>query len=433
MAIGKKITAICTTIIIAQVCTFTYGYSHAKEIQDPGATATSKSANPLQQLIQNAQSGATLLISAGTYKGPIRIDKPVRLIAKGDVTIDGGGHGDVVTLAVNGIELRGFTIVHSGRELENDQSGIKLLSSNNVIAGNTIEDCLHGIYLKESSNNQIVNNRIKGISSLDINDRGNGIHFFHSPSNEIDDNSISFTRDGMYFSYSSHNHVMRNQVHDVRYGLHYMYSNDNRFEWNTFSHNVGGSALMYSHGIVLKHNTFSENRGQKGTGIVFNTCDDSLIENNKIFNNLRAFFMDSSSRNTIRNNDIVNNFIGMEIPSSSSDNKIYGNNWISNDVPVITDHNSKSNEWYNSETKKGNYWSHAELLDFNHDGVSDMPYHPTTVQSYLIGQYPDLRFLENSPAMKLLDFAYQQFPVFKIPSPVDPYPLIAPFDWRNKT
>jgi nitrous oxidase accessory protein NosD len=63
-------------------------------------------------------------------------------------------------------------------------------------------------------------------------------------------------------------------------------------------------------------------------------------------------------------------------------------------------------------------------VDLNSDGISDMSFQEITVQSYLIGQFPDLRFLADSPAMKLLDFAYRQFPIFEIPTPTDPYPLM---------
>lgn len=416
MAVSKKTAFYCLIFLLTGA-----GIMSTAKVANG---AESRPAKNLQAEIEKARPGAHLLIQPGVYHGSIQIDKPIHLIADGEVILDGDGQGDVVQLMANGIELRGFTIQDSGTDLQKDQAGIKVHSSNNLIVDNRIQHNLHGIYFDGANNNQVLHNQIEGLKEKDINSRGNGMHLFHSMGNLLENNEIFSSRDGIYFSYSDNNQVNHNQVHDLRYGLHYMYSNDNSFDGNIFTHNVGGSALMFSHGIILTHNIFREHRGNLGTGLVLNTCDDSKIEENIIENNTRAIFMDSSSRNKIVNNKISNNFIGIEIPPSSEDNEIYSNSWVGEDVPVLTDSDNKTNHWYNQDTKKGNFWGGANLVDLNSDGISDLPYREITVQSYLIGQYPDLRFLADSPAMKLLDFAYRQFPIFEIPAPTDPYPLI---------
>jgi nitrous oxidase accessory protein len=349
MAVSKKTTLYCLIFLLTGI-----GMMFSTKIANG---AESRPATELQAEIAKTRPGARLLIQPGIYHGLIQIDKPIHLIANGEVVLDGDGAGDVVTLMADGIELRGFTIQNSGTDLQKDQAGIKINSSNNLILYNRLKHNLHGMYLDKANKNQILDNQIEGLKAMVINSRGNGIHLFHSTENILENNNISFSRDGMYFSYSDNNHVNHNQVHDLRYGLHYMYSNDNLFDGNVFTHNVGGSALMYSRGITLTNNIFREHRGNLGTGLVLNTCDDSKIERNIIENNTRAIFIDSSSRNKISENQITNNFIGIEIPPSSEDNEFYGNSWIGEAVPVLADSDNKTNHWYDLAAKKGNYWS----------------------------------------------------------------------------
>ena len=52
----------------------------------------------LQHALDNAEDGATITVPAGVINGPIRIAKPITLIAGGLVILDGQGEGDVVQI-----------------------------------------------------------------------------------------------------------------------------------------------------------------------------------------------------------------------------------------------------------------------------------------------------------------------------------------------
>ena len=53
---------------------------------------------PFQALVDATEEGAVLTPPAGTYAGPVVIDKPIEIDGRNQVTIDGGGKGTVVLL-----------------------------------------------------------------------------------------------------------------------------------------------------------------------------------------------------------------------------------------------------------------------------------------------------------------------------------------------
>ncbi len=54
----------------------------------------------IAEALENANSGDTLLLSAGTYSDNVVLDKPVTLDGQGHATIDGGDTGTVVLVTV---------------------------------------------------------------------------------------------------------------------------------------------------------------------------------------------------------------------------------------------------------------------------------------------------------------------------------------------
>ncbi|HEX5521145.1 MAG TPA: NosD domain-containing protein, partial [Longimicrobiaceae bacterium] len=172
----------------------------------------------------------TVRVAAGIYAGALVLERPVVLVGEPGAVLGGGGKGTAVTIASDSVVVRGFTIRDSGRSLDHDDAGVKLVRCK---AGCRVEENhlvrpLHGIYLLESDGVVLAGNRIDGNAALAENRRGNAIHLFDSQANRIERNVIRDARDGMYFTYSGDNVVIDNDVSRTRYGLHYMYSNDNR-------------------------------------------------------------------------------------------------------------------------------------------------------------------------------------------------------------
>ncbi|RJS70709.1 hypothetical protein CW714_06900, partial [Methanophagales archaeon] len=167
----------------------------------PNANYTS-----IQGAINIANDGDIIEVYSGSYSS-IVVDKSVNLVGKtssnfgyGGLTseempvIDGGGSGDVIVIQADNVKLKGFKIINSGND---DNAGIKIDSSNNVIIeGNVIKSNDAGIGLSSSSNNIISGNIIESNNYGIAYDRD-------STNNNIFNNNISLNAEyGIYIDSS---------------------------------------------------------------------------------------------------------------------------------------------------------------------------------------------------------------------------------------
>lgn len=111
----------------------------------------------IQQLIQNASSGGTIIIPAGTYYENIEINKPLSLIGEDkDTTIlDGDYAKEVINIKSNNVRIINLTIRNSGGYLDN--AGIRIDSNNNLIDSCKIYRTKTGIYFNQVKNNVVSN------------------------------------------------------------------------------------------------------------------------------------------------------------------------------------------------------------------------------------------------------------------------------------
>lgn len=403
------------------------------------------------EALDKASPGDHIYVYPGIYLGQIVIDKPVSLIGIGTPILDGGGKGDVVSIKADGVTVKGFEIMGSGKELADSDAGIKCYSKGNIIEDNRIVNNLFGVYLFKSPDNIIRRNLIKGrpakdkvakMSPKDIEEvnkyagyhpsfageGGDGIHLFAATKNLIEGNIILDTRDGIYFNYAHENRLINNRIDGVRYAIHYMYTDDNYFEGNIATNNVAGAAPMFSKRIVFRKNVFAHNRGYRSFGILFSSCNDCLAEENIIIDNTRGVLFDVSYNNVFRNNLVAANDIGIDLISSSGFNKLFENNFIDNleQIAFRAGRIGEGNIFHYEE--KGNYWNDYKGFDLDKDGIGDTPHLTGDPFTYLMNKTPAVRLFLNSPAAKALDFAENMFPVINIPKAQDLYPLMKPVE-----
>ena len=65
----------------------------------PRAHAANVPAGVLQARIDAAPPGSTLVVPAAVYRGAIVVRGPLTVVGEPGATIDGGGHGSVVTIS----------------------------------------------------------------------------------------------------------------------------------------------------------------------------------------------------------------------------------------------------------------------------------------------------------------------------------------------
>ncbi len=410
------------------------------------STVTVRAAS-LQRQIDDAPAGSSLELTAGEYAGPIVITKPLTLQAKGMVTIRGDGKSHVVEIKCEHVTMAGFHIRGSGRDLGKDHAGVFVEGSYAVVRDNVIEESLHGIYVKKAHDCELAGNRIMGLTALPAgsgplkldsikpggtdmceipvnqNTRGNGIHLWNSERITVANNEIRDTRDGIYFTFTSHSRITGNVVSHTRIGLHYMYSDWNVFEGNSFTENSVGAALMISKGLTVRGNRFASNVGQRSYGIVLAEVDNTRLEGNAVTGNSIGVFMQLSTGNTFAGNTLARDYIGIRLDGSSDSNTFTQNRFSENMHPVEIDASLGSNAW--SDGRHGNQWNSGAEVDFDGDGIGDLPHRETDLLGGLRRPFPVVALLSGSPALDLARFAQQHASIPGMAAVVDPRPLVA--------
>ena len=404
----------------------------------------------LQQRIDAAAPNEIIRVEAGVHAGAIKINKPLTLIGDPGAEIRGNGSGKVVTIAANDVTVSGLRITGSGLQLFDDDAAVFVIGNRAKIENCTIADSLHGVYLKNVSRAQILNNRVQGKTTLAAstepvekgigqsaencdttlvaNRRGNGIHQWNCEGNLIRGNEISDARDGIYFSFTNNSRVENNLIHRVRYGLHYMYSDANIFENNTFTENAAGAAIMFSKNMVVRGNRFVSNRGYRAYGLIFQSSDNSRLEQNEISENAVGLSFNQCNQNEVVGNRVSRNYIGLRFGSNSDGNRFTENIFTGNLHPIETGASDVSgSSWMVNGI--GNSWDTELELDLDRDGIIDLPHRELDLFGILRRDFPSIAFLSESPAVKLLRFANERAVIPGMSSIEDPAPLTSQF-WR---
>ncbi|MDZ7661313.1 nitrous oxide reductase family maturation protein NosD [Thiohalophilus sp.] len=393
----------------------------------------------LAEVIDNVSDGDTILLEAGEYRANLLIEKPLTLQGLSGAIIDGGGHGDVLRILSADVAVKNLRLRNSGANLT-DMNAVVFIEDTayrTTIEDNKIESSAFGIWLQNTEEAMIVNNRIQGDPAIRSQDRGNGIHLFNTRRTKVIGNTIWNTRDGIYIDTSNHNVLRDNNMHHLRYGIHYMYSYHNDIIGNRTHNTRTGYALMQSKYLTVTGNRTEndKNYGILMNYILYSTISDNLVsdishgsstgKDNKAIpgGEGKALFVYNSQHNEIHNNTFANSGIGIHLTAGSVNNQIYNNNFMKNrtQVKYVA---TNTQEW--SKDGRGNYWTDYLGWDLDADGVGDRPYQPNDGVDHVLWKYPAAKILLNSPAIQTLRWVQEQFPVLRPPGVKDSYPRMNP-------
>jgi parallel beta-helix repeat protein len=167
-------------------------------------------------------------------------------------------------------------------------------SENNLLKGNTIIDDDVGIFLDQSDNNMITENKatnnIHGIriwgegnvvSRNIANYNGWGISGYLAISNSFKMNEVKYnTNYGFHFAASTSNEISLNEVEDNGYGIYVYSSNANTICSNNFANGIIGIQLFVSYNNMIYHNNIISNTYQVLRTMSSNTWDNGAGEGN---------------------------------------------------------------------------------------------------------------------------------------------------------
>ena len=379
----------------------------------------------LGSALSEATDGDTVRVHAGVYRERVHVRAAITLLGVDRPVLDGGGEGTVLTVEAPA-EVRGMWIRASGSDQAREDAGILVLEADGVrVVDNRLDEVLFGIVVKQSRNVHLEGNQVIGMDRP-IPRRGDGIRLWYCEGGVVEGNELQRTRD-LVIWFSNGLDIRNNRITHGRYGLHYMYSNDNALVGNTFVSNDVGAFVMYSKDIRLEENRFERATGASALGIGLKDSDGIVAERNVFVGNAVGIFLDNSpstvdGRNRFTRNVLAANGAGVEMLPSVHSNHFEGNAWIGNDVPVVVTGGGDAldNQW------NANHWSGYVGFDEDADGTGDTPYRHDRLADDLFARYPDLRFLEGSPAVASLGVLARLFPLLA-PRPVviDSSPVVA--------
>jgi nitrous oxidase accessory protein len=377
--------------------------------------------------LAQANAGDVIEVRGGRYDGPLVIAKSVTLNGVGWPVIDGRGRGTVVTLSAAGAVIRGFEIINSGDQPDEDHAGIMLAAPRTAAKNNRLREVLFGIFIAKAENAVVRGNDVDSMARFDYGRKGDGIRLWYSSGALIENNTIHDTRD--LVAWYSHGVVLRgNTVARNRYGVHLMFCNQLLIERNQFIDNHVGVFAMYSNDVVMRDNVLQGHRGPSGYAFGFKEADNVTVLHNVIVNNRGGFYLDSvpfskDGISRISDNIIAFNDTGVILLPATRGNRFEGNTFWENveQVGVAGGTATGKNVW------RGNYWSDYTGYDLNGDDIGDVPHRADRFFEGALDRQPMLRVLLYSPAMQAIEMAAEAFPIVR-PQPklVDEAPRMTP-------
>jgi parallel beta-helix repeat protein len=359
----KLLTLVCFTITVLVLV----GTASAKTWYVDDDDGPEIDFTKIQLAVDAASDGDIIEVRSGTYDENVDLNKQLILMGvdtgEGKPVVDAERDGSPIAVMVDGCTVDGFNAI--GSDDEDDGAGIRLESSNNMIANNLINSN-HGrgiFLLGPSNNNTISTNDINhndgvGICLLDdcvdnrlidnnvcfngdhgielegdctnstlLNNNASfngeiGIYIIECDNATLTNNTVSNNEGGIFLN-DGRNYILRNNTinnntcnFDVEYGdvqdidtsntiggkpIYYLVNQANVVIDSSW--NAGYVGVVDSNNITVKDLTLTNN----GQGVLFDDVQNSRIENMIVENNTWGIYLMDSSGITLRNNNANSN------------------------------------------------------------------------------------------------------------------------------
>ncbi|TVX92445.1 right-handed parallel beta-helix repeat-containing protein [Paenibacillus agilis] len=374
----------------------------------------------LQSILDQAESGQTIVLKAGTYEGPITINKPLTLHVEreGSVKLHNSSSQPAVSISDDQVTISGLHII----EEELKETPTLLVTSDQVVLeGLSIRTGSDGIVVRDANEGTVSNTTIIwAVKGVKRSDKGNGIDLLNAHRWKMTNNTIRGVHDGIYMENSDDVMISDNVIERSRYGIHGMYTKRALIERNVGKHNVTGAMIMASRQASVIGNTFTkQSENVYSQGILLYDTHETIVADNTVDGNRVGFYVEASTKNRLENNRISYNFIGIQLLESSG-NTMVGNQFIGN-VADSQAHGSENN------ALSENYWDSFRGLDIDGNGKSDLSYAINPFFQGVAEKRPAFQLFFQSPGMVFLESLYQTERNYWA---TDTAPLMAPSDSR---
>lgn len=356
----------------------------------------------LQQLVDRAQPGDTIVLTEEKYAGPVIVNKKLKIDGRGTAILSNDTAEAAIRIQAAGVTLRGINILQ--HPAGGESAAIAVHANEAILEDVKIRTAGFGILLREADHAAIRDNVISWLPAEDTADtklgqKGNGIDLYNSHHYRIEQNTIAGMRDGIYLENSHRGNVNNNRLYSSRYGIHCMYVEKTQIHNNQGEFNMTGAMIMGVRDIHVYDNVFTKQSSNVNSqGILLFDVQNSVIERNLVEGNRVGIYIELSKDNQLIENAIIRNFIGIQF-KQAEDNKVQANDFVANVIEAEAT-NSGENEIH------GNYWDSAQGLDLNNDGISEIPYAINPFYQQLIAKTPAFQLFFQSPGMTFLSDMY---------------------------
>lgn len=129
-----------------------------------GTTIIVNPGDSIQAAIYAAIAGDTVQVNGGTYYEHLNVNKQIALLGLNMPLLDATASGSAIVLSADGVFLKGFRTINSGRWPfdGSEEAGIKVVSNNNIIEDNNASNNFNGIFIIHGNNNTIIKNTASG-------------------------------------------------------------------------------------------------------------------------------------------------------------------------------------------------------------------------------------------------------------------------------
>ncbi len=379
---------------------------------------------PLQLYVELTPAGGVLKPEPGRYAGPVVIKRPITIDGAGEVEIDGGNKGTVISILADDVVLRGLHISNSGSSHDSVDAGILISADKALVENNQLDGVLFGIHLNKANDSVVRGNTISSLDR-DISIRGDGIRLWYSHGNLIENNTLSEVRD-MVANNSLDNRIIANTIQNSRIGMELVYSHGNEIAHNIVSNNVTGIVGIYSNDLAIHDNRISHMRVLTGAGLSLKESAEVLVDNNQIAHcavGLQANSpLDPENKMIASNNLFAYNVLGLYFYGEKGGHIITNNRFERN----FTDAMGSAAPAVRDNVWQHNYWDQYQGFDQDNDGIGDQPHEVYFYSEQIWSGDPMSRFFRGAPVMEMLDFAFRLAPLsMPVLQYSDPEPLMA--------
>jgi len=364
--------------------------------------------------------GAVIELEPGVH-APFEVEgREVTIRARPGAVVDAGGKGHGVVVSGEQIRLENLQVRNTGPNYDfyNPDSAVFVVECKDcVVDGLEAEDVITAVRAEDSPG--FVVRRVRAVG----NRQGPGITLYECPNSVVEDNHIDAFLDNLYMEHTDGSVARRNYlVHSFRYGYHLMFSKDVEVYENVAEHGRVGSAVMYGRRVHVYNNRFEGHVGPLAFGLLSQEQHESLFENNLIRGNNVGILVVSAVEDRFVNNRIENNGFGVLVLREK--NKVSSAAVFEDNVFLANVYDLAVDDPEAKVTLMENAYDRASRLDLDGDGISDVPYLPSSSYALLASRMLDLSLFAFSPGITLWEEAEKKVPGLRLMTLADPRPKI---------